>query len=222
MTGPKKLGGLIQDESASGRTVFIEPSEVVEISNEIRELEHAERREIVQILVQFTDDIRPYVPDLLSAQDFLSTIDFIRARALFAIRIGGVRPVVKDERQFDWKEAKHPLLFLAHQKEGKEVVPLSFHLSGINRMLVISGPNAGGKSVCLKTVGLLQYMLQCGLLVPCEPSSIFGIFAGIFIDIGDEQSIDNDLSTYSSHLLNMKFYLKNAALRPRFERTSQK
>jgi DNA mismatch repair protein MutS2 len=212
MAGNKrKLGGLIQDESASGRTVFIEPSEVVELSNEIRELEHAERREIIQILVHFTDDIRPYIPDLLSAQDFLSTIDYIRARALFAIRIGGVRPAVKDERGFDWKQARHPLLLLAHVKEGKDVVPLSFHLEGNHRILVISGPNAGGKSVCLKTVGLLQYMLQCGLLVPCESSSVFGIFAGIFIDIGDEQSIDNDLSTYSSHLLNMKYFLTHAA-----------
>ena len=213
MVGNKrKLGGLIQDESASGRTVFIEPTEVVELTNEIRELEHAERREIVQILVQFTEDIRPYIPDLLSAHEFLATIDYIRARALFAIRIGGVRPVVRNERLFDWKEARHPLLFLAHRKEGQEVVPLSFHLAGNNRILVISGPNAGGKSVCLKTVGLLQYMLQCGLLVPCDPASVFGIFEGIFIDIGDEQSIDNDLSTYSSHLLNMKFFLKHAAV----------
>jgi DNA mismatch repair protein MutS2 len=212
MAGNKrKLGGLIHDESASGKTVFIEPAEVVEISNEIRELEHAERREIIQILVRFTDDIRPYIPDLLSAHEFLSTIDFIRARALFSKRIGAVRPQVKQERLFDLKNAKHPLLFLAHQQEGKEVVPLSFQLSGKHRILVISGPNAGGKSVCLKTVGLLQYMLQCGLLVPCDPVSVFGIFAGIFIDIGDEQSIDNDLSTYSSHLLNMKYFLKHAA-----------
>lgn len=212
MAGNKrKLGGLIHDESASGKTVFIEPAEVVEVSNEIRELEHAERREIIQILVRFTDDIRPYIPDLLSAHEFLSTIDFIRARALFSKRIGAVRPQVKPERIFDLKNAKHPLLFLSHQQEGKEVVPLSFQLSGKHRILVISGPNAGGKSVCLKTVGLLQYMLQCGLLVPCDPASVFGIFAGIFIDIGDEQSIDNDLSTYSSHLLNMKYFLKHAA-----------
>ena len=212
MSGNKrKLGGMIHDESASGKTVFIEPAEVVELSNEIRELEYAERREIIHILLDFTADIRPYIPDLLSSQDFLSTIDFIRARALFATRLGAIRPQVKNEQQFDWREARHPLLYLAHKAEKKEIVPLSFHLSDKNRILLISGPNAGGKSVCLKTIGLLQYMLQCGMLVPCGDSSVFGLFAGIFIDIGDEQSIDNDLSTYSSHLLNMKYFLKHAA-----------
>lgn len=212
MAGNKrKLGGMIHDESASGRTVFIEPAEVVELSNEIRELEYAERREIIQILLDFTNDIRPYIPDLLSAQEFLSTIDFIRAKALFAIRIGAVDPLLRDEQVFDWKEARHPLLYLAHKSIKKEVVPLSFHLGGSNRILLISGPNAGGKSVCLKTVGLLQYMVQCGMLVPCREESVFGIFAGIFIDIGDEQSIDNDLSTYSSHLLNMKHFIRHAA-----------
>ncbi len=212
MSGNKrKLGGLVHDESATGRTVFIEPTEVVELSNEIRELEYAERREIIKILQDFTEDIRPYIPELLSSQDFLTTIDFIRARALFARRIEATRPQVKNEQMFDWKEARHPLLCLAHKLEQKEVVPLSFHLSDKNRILLISGPNAGGKSVCLKTVGLLQYMLQCGLLVPGHESSVFGIFAGIYIDIGDEQSIDNDLSTYSSHLLNMKYFLRHAA-----------
>lgn len=212
MAGNKrKLGGLIHDESATGRTVFIEPAEVVELSNEIRELEHAERREIIQILIQFTRDIRPYIPELTGAHAFLSTIDFIRARALFARRIGAVRPQIVEEQLFDWKEAKHPLLYLAHQAEGREVVPLTFRLSDKERILVISGPNAGGKSVCLQTIGLLQYMLQCGLLVPCQETSRFGIFRGIFIDIGDEQSIENDLSTYSSHLMNMKHFLKHAA-----------
>ncbi len=212
MSGNKrKLRGMIHDESATGKTVFIEPAEVVELSNEIRELEYAERREIIRILLDFTADIRAYIPDLLSSQDFLSTIDFIRARALFAARLEAIRPQLKDEQLFDWREARHPLLYLAHKAENKEVVPLSFHLSDQNRILLISGPNAGGKSVCLKTIGLLQYMLQCGMLVPCEESSVFGIFAGIFIDIGDEQSIDNDLSTYSSHLLNMKYFLRHAA-----------
>jgi len=212
MSGNKrKLGGMIHDESATGKTVFIEPAEVVELSNEIRELEYAERREIIQILLEFAADIRPYIPDLLSSQDFLTTVDFIRARAIFATRLGAIRPQVKDEQLFDWKEARHPLLYLAHKAEKKEVVPLSFHLSDKNRILLISGPNAGGKSVCLKTIGLLQYMLQCGMLVPCADTSVFGVFAGIFIDIGDEQSIDNDLSTYSSHLLNMKYFLKHAA-----------
>lgn len=212
MSGNKrKLGGLIHDESASGRTVFIEPAEVVELSNEIRELEHAERREIIRILQEFTDDIRPYIPDVLASLEFLATIDFIRARALFARRIEAQRPQLKQEQIFDWKEARHPLLYLSHKAEQKEVVPLSFHLPAGDRILVISGPNAGGKSVCLKTIGLLQYMVQCGLLVPAQDTSVFGIFAGIFIDIGDEQSIDNDLSTYSSHLLNMKYFLKHAA-----------
>jgi DNA mismatch repair protein MutS2 len=212
MAGSKrKLGGLIHDESATGKTVFIEPAEVVELSNEIKELEYAERREIIQILMDFTNDIRPYIPDLLSSQEFLSTIDFIRAKALFAIRIEAIRPQVKDEQVFDWREAKHPLLYLAHKVEQKKVVPLSFHLDENIRILVISGPNAGGKSVCLKTIGLLQYMLQCGVLVPCKEESVFGLFAGMFIDIGDEQSIDNDLSTYSSHLLNMKYFIKHSA-----------
>jgi DNA mismatch repair protein MutS2 len=211
MAGNKrKLGGLIHDESATGKTVFIEPAEVVELTNEIRELEYAERREIIHILLEFTSDIRPYIPELLASHDFLTTIDFIRARAIFAGRLGAIRPQLKNDQLFDWKEARHPLLYLAHKAEKREVVPLSFELSGQNRILLISGPNAGGKSVCLKTVGLLQYMLQCGMLVPCHDSSVFGIFAGIFIDIGDEQSIDNDLSTYSSHLINMKFFLKNA------------
>ncbi|MCK5135875.1 MAG: Smr/MutS family protein [Bacteroidales bacterium] len=213
MAGSKrKMNGLIHDESATGKTVFIEPAEVVELSNEIRELEYAERREIVHILLEFTDDLRPYILDLLSSQEFLSIIDFLRAKALFAIRIGASRPQLKNEQVFDWRDAKHPLLYLAHKTEQKEVVPLSFHLAGQNRILLISGPNAGGKSVCLKTIGLLQYMLQCGLLVPCGEESVFGIFAGIFIDIGDEQSIDNDLSTYSSHLLNMKYFIKHAAV----------
>jgi DNA mismatch repair protein MutS2 len=212
MAGNKrKLGGLVHDESASGRTVFIEPAEVVELSNEIRELAYAERREIIQILIELTGDLRPYLPDLVASQEFLSTIDFIRAKALFALRIKANKPVIREGQLFDWREARHPLLTLAHQAEMKPVVPLTFHLSGKNRILLISGPNAGGKSVCLKTVGLLQYMLQCGLLVPCSDESVFGIFAGIFIDIGDEQSIDTDLSTYSSHLLNMKYFLKHAA-----------
>jgi len=212
MAGNKrKLGGMVHDESATGKTVFIEPAEVVGLANEIRELEYAERREIIQILLEFTADIRPYIPELLNSQEFLTTIDFIRAKALFATRLGAIRPQVKNEQLFDWREARHPLLYMAYQAEKKEVVPLSFHLSDKNRILLISGPNAGGKSVCLKTIGLLQYMLQCGLLVPCSESSVFGLFAGIFIDIGDEQSIDNDLSTYSSHLLNMKYFLKHAA-----------
>ncbi|MFZ5941758.1 MAG: endonuclease MutS2 [Bacteroidota bacterium] len=207
----RKISGLVHDESATGRTAFIEPAEVVELGNELRELEYAERREIIQILLQFTADIRPYLPDLETAQHFLAMIDFTRAKALFARRIGAIRPQVDAGPGFDWVQAVHPLLLLAHRVENKEVVPLNLFLSGKNRILVISGPNAGGKSVCLKTVGLLQYMLQCGLLVPVSEQSKFGLFGGIFIDIGDEQSIDNDLSTYSSHLLNMKHFVKNAS-----------
>ncbi len=207
----RKIGGLIHDESATGRTAFIEPAEVVELGNEIRELEYAERREIIRILLEFTSDIRPYLPDLESAHHFLSIIDFTRAKALFARRIGGIRPQIEAQPGFDWVNAYHPLLLLAHQAEKKEVVPLNLFLSGKNRILVISGPNAGGKSVCLKTVGLLQYMLQCGMPVPVNEQSKFGIFGGIFIDIGDEQSIESDLSTYSSHLLNMKYFVRNAS-----------
>jgi len=207
----RKVGGLVQDESATGKTVFIEPAEVVELGNEIRELEYAERREIIHILIRFTTDIRPYIPELLESHSFLAAIDFIRAKALFASNIGAIQPEIQSEPGFDWQTAYHPLLLLAYRAENREVVPLTFHLAGNNRILVISGPNAGGKSVCLKTVGLLQYMLQCGVPVPCGEQSKFGIFNGIFIDIGDEQSIDNDLSTYSSHLLNMKFFVKHAA-----------
>ena len=212
MAGNKrKLGGLVHDESATGKTVFIEPSEVVELSNQIREMDYAERREIIKVLIELTADLRPYIPDLQGTQDFLATIDFIRARALFSKRISALKPKLEKKQLFNWKDARHPLLYLAHKAEQKEVVPLSFHLGEKNHILLISGPNAGGKSVCLKTVGLLQYMLQCGLPVPCHEESIFGVFAGIFIDIGDEQSIDNDLSTYSSHLLNMKHFLRHAA-----------
>lgn len=207
----RSIGGLIHDESTSGKTVFIEPAEVVELSNEIRELEYAERREIIRILTEFTNDIRPYLEDLTAMHGFLAEIDSIRARALFAIRIHAIRPKITDNPAIEWNDAIHPLLFLAFQKSGREVVPLNMLLNDEGRILLISGPNAGGKSVCLQTVGLLQYMLQCGMLVPVGEESRFGIFAEIFIDIGDEQSIDNDLSTYSSHLVNMKYFLKHAA-----------
>ncbi|MEX0980970.1 MAG: Smr/MutS family protein [Bacteroidales bacterium] len=207
----RSLGGLVHDESTTGKTVFIEPAEVVELTNEIRELEYAERREIIRILTGFTNDIRPYIPELEGMHHFLAEIDSIRARALFAIRINAIRPHLVDHPHLEWIRAVHPLLYIALQQADREVVPLSVELSEEGRILLISGPNAGGKSVCLQTVGLLQYMLQCGLLVPVEAESRFGVFSGIFIDIGDEQSIDNDLSTYSSHLVNMKYFLKNAA-----------
>jgi DNA mismatch repair protein MutS2 len=203
----------VHDESATGRTAYVEPAEVVELNNEIKELEIAEIREIVKILISFTDAIRPYIEDLLATYDFLGTIDFIRAKALFSLKINAGMPALIDAAGFRWKHAVHPLLFLHHKKENKEVVPLDIFLDEKSRILLISGPNAGGKSVCLKTVGLVQYMLQCGLLVPLVESSEAGIFRDILIDIGDEQSIENDLSTYSSHLLNMKNFLRNASPR---------
>ena len=204
------IKGFIHDESASGRTSFIEPVEIVESNNEIRELEYAERREIIRILTEFATVIRPYLDDLLLSYDFLGTIDFLRAKALFAVKIEAVKPAFFSTRSFRWQRAVHPLLFLTHQKEDKEVIPLDITLDEYNRILLISGPNAGGKSVCLKTVGMLQYMLQCGMLVPLSENSEMGLFNRIFIDIGDEQSLENDLSTYSSHLMNMKFFLKNS------------
>lgn len=205
----RKIKGIVHDESASGKTVFIEPEVVVEANNRIRELEGEEKREIIRILTGFTDVIRPLTTDILQSYEFLADIDFIRAKALFALEIGGIRPVVENKQQVDWARAVHPLLYLSLKKQHKEVVPLDITLTDEKRLLIISGPNAGGKSVCLKTVVLLQYMLQCGLLVPMHESSRVGIFENLFIDIGDEQSIENDLSTYSSHLTHMKFFVKN-------------
>jgi DNA mismatch repair protein MutS2 len=206
----RRLGGMMHDESATGKTAFIEPAIVVELNNQVREFLMAEVREIKKILLAFADRLRPEIEALLSSYDFLAEMDFLRAKARFAQRIHAILPVLHDEQKFDWKNAIHPLLFLAHSVEGKPVVPLNIHLTDEHRILVISGPNAGGKSVCLKTVGLLQYMLQNGMLVPMSENSEAGIFKSIFIDIGDEQSIDNDLSTYSGHLQNMKYFVKHA------------
>jgi DNA mismatch repair protein MutS2 len=200
----RKVKGIVHDESASGKTVFIEPSEVVEANNRIRELEAEERREIIRVLTEFTAYLRPFLPDLLVSYDFLATIDFIQAKASLATLIGGIKPSLENRPLIDWVQATHPLLDLSLKKQGRKIVPLDITLEKPNRILVISGPNAGGKSVCLKTVGLLQYMVQCGLLIPLKENSRVGLFRDIFIDIGDEQSIENDLSTYSSHLLNMK------------------
>lgn len=205
----RKIKGIVHDESASGKTVFIEPSEVVEANNRIRELEADERREIIKILTDFTNYLRPFLPGLLESYEFLAKIDFIQAKAAFATLIGGIKPSIDNTPQIDWVEAVHPLLYLSLKKQNRKIVPLDIILEGDNRLLVISGPNAGGKSVCLKTVGLLQYMVQCGLLIPLKENSRVGVFNDIFIDIGDEQSIENDLSTYSSHLLNMKFFEKH-------------
>lgn len=210
VSNKRRIHGIIHDESATGKTVFIEPSEVVEINNEIKELELAEKREITRILVEFTNSIRSYLPDLENSYEFLGTIDLIRAKAKFAIQIDANKPNLTSQPDLQWKNAKHPLLVLSFQEQNKKVVPLNISLEKEKRILIISGPNAGGKSVCLKTVGLVQYMLQCGLLVPAEQDSVFGLFFHVFIDIGDEQSIENDLSTYSSHLINMRNVLKNA------------
>ncbi|MDR0541590.1 MAG: endonuclease MutS2 [Dysgonamonadaceae bacterium] len=206
----RKLKGIVHDESATGKTVFIEPAEVVEANNKIRELESEEKREIVRILRAFTDQIRPEIPEILHSYLFLAEIDFIRAKALFALEIDAILPVVENRQQIDWIRAIHPLLYLSHKKQNRPVIPLDMELTEKQRILVISGPNAGGKSVLLKTLGLLQYMLQSGLLIPLSEHSKTGIFKDIFLDIGDEQSIENDLSTYSSHLTNMKFMVKNA------------
>ena len=205
----RKIKGIVHDESASGKTVFIEPEVVVEANNRVRELEGDERREIMKILTDFTNIVRPMVPDILQSYEFMADIDFIRAKALFAGQVKGIKPAVENVQQIDWARAIHPLLYLSLQKQNKQVIPLDITLDEKKRLLIISGPNAGGKSVCLKTVGLLQYMLQCGLLIPLHESSRTGIFASIFIDIGDEQSIENDLSTYSSHLTNMKYFVRN-------------
>ena len=206
----RKIRGIVHDESASGKTVFIEPEEVVEANNRIRELEADERREVTRILIAFTDSIRPEIPSILESYGFMAKIDFIRAKARLTIDFDACKPILERKTVVDWVQAVHPLLKLSLERHDKKVVPLDIDLDSKNSILLISGPNAGGKSVCLKTVGLLQYMLQCGIPVPMRPNSHAGIFKSIFIDIGDEQSIDDDLSTYSSHLLNMKNMLRNA------------
>ena len=206
----RKIRGIVHDESASGKTVFIEPEEVVEANNRIRELEADEKREVTRILIAFTDSIRPEIPSILESYAFMAQIDFIRAKARLTIDFDGCKPILEHKPMVDWVQAVHPLLKQSLAKHDKSVVPLDIDLDSKNSILLISGPNAGGKSVCLKTVGLLQYMLQCGIPVPMRPNSHAGIFKSIFIDIGDEQSIDDDLSTYSSHLLNMKNMIKYA------------
>lgn len=205
----RKLKGFIQDESATGQTVFMEPVEMLDANNEIRDLEHAQRREVVKILIGLTALVRENLSSLRISFDFHAIIDFIRAKAKLANELQASLPLMENKPIVDWHSARHPLLFLSY-KGKREVVPLSLHLSSLSKMILISGPNAGGKSVCLKTIGLLQYMVQCGLLIPVADHSRVGIFKAIFLDIGDQQSIENDLSTYSSHLSNMKFFLENA------------
>ena len=204
----RRIPGIVHDESATGKTVFIEPTAVVEVNNRIRELENEERREIIRILTEFTNFVRPYYDDILNSCLLVAKIDAIRAKALFSIDIKAIKPYLYSDCRIDWYEARHPLLEKSLTRQGKKIQPLNIRLNKKQRILLISGPNAGGKSVCLKTAGLLQYMLQCGLPIPIHERSNAGIFQRIFIDIGDEQSIENDLSTYSSHLINMKNCIK--------------
>lgn len=207
----RKIGGIVHDESATGKTVYVEPQQVVEANNHIRELEGAERRERLRILQDLTARLRPAVPIILQSEQMLAHIDFVRAKAQLAQTLHAIRPTLQPTPVIDWQQARHPVLFLKFMQQGKTVVPLTLRLQAEeNRLLVISGPNAGGKSVCLKTVALLQYMLQCGLLVPLEESSRMGIFEQLMIDVGDAQSIEDDLSTYSGHLKNMKAFVRYA------------
>lgn len=204
----RKIKGIVHDESATGKTIFIEPAEIVEANNRIRELEADIRREIIRILTEITDKIRPSLGDLFALYKIIGIFDFIRAKASFAQEINATLPHVSETQEIEWYNAIHPILFVTLKKLNKEVVPLTIKLDKENHILLISGPNAGGKSVCLKTVGIVQYMLQCGILPPVYSNSHFGIFENLFIDIGDEQSIENELSTYSSHLSNMKFFMQ--------------
>lgn len=212
----RRLSGFVIDESSSGQTLYIEPSEVVELNNEIKKLEFEEKREIIVILQNFTDFLQAFIPSLLSAYEFLARVDFIRAKAKYAYKIRAGKPVMNNYPLISWFEARHPLLEETLKKNGKNIIPLRIELNKQKHILIISGPNAGGKSICLKTVGLLQYMLQCGLLAPMKQTSECGLFQDIFIDIGDEQSIENDLSTYSSHLLAMKRLCEKAGERSLF------
>ncbi len=207
----RKLSGFIHDESATGKTVYIEPIEVVQINNELRELQYDERREIVRILTAFTESIRPEADQLATASDYLSDIDMLCAKALWAIENECVMPILSDEGRLELRTARHPLLAQTLKSHSKEIVPLDLTIDREKHILVISGPNAGGKSVCLKTTGIVQYMFQCGFLIPASENSELPIFESIYIDIGDEQSIENDLSTYSSHLYNMKSMLAGAS-----------
>ena len=204
----RRVNGIVHDESATGKTSYIEPTEIIETNNEIRELQLEEKREITRILRKFADDIRPYIEDLIPAYDFLAFVDYTKAKALFGIEMDAISPVFTSAPEMLWYEARHPLLYLSFKNTDKTLIPLRIEINEEQRIILISGPNAGGKSVCLQTAGLLQYMFQCGLPVPVSEASRFGIFKKILIDIGDEQSLENDLSTYSSHLINMKNFVR--------------
>ncbi len=208
----RKLKGFIHDESASGQTVYMEPEEVFTLNNRVRDLEFERRREIVKILTALTNELRPYTPLLLSYHSLLTKLDFVRAKALFAIDVEGEMPQVVNEAKLKLFNARHPLLFLNFKKEQKTVVPLNVQIDEGTRIIVVSGPNAGGKSVCMKTVGLLQMMVQAGLLIPAAEASVVGVFKQLFVDIGDDQSIESDLSTYSAHLSKMKNFVERPAI----------
>lgn len=208
-TNKRKIKGVVRDSSGSGKTFFIEPEAVVEASNRLRELQNDERKEIARILIEFTNLIRPEATDILKSYDFLGTIDFIQAKASFAIRIKAIKPVFENRQNMEWNNAVHPLLDIALRQHKKQAHPLGIYLTKQDRILIVSGVNAGGKSLCLKTVALLQYMLQCGLLIPVQDGSKAGVFNRIFMDIGDGQSMENSLSTYTSHLTNMKFFVEH-------------
>ncbi|MHA6248060.1 endonuclease MutS2 [Pontibacter sp. CAU 1760] len=204
----RRVKGLIHDESSTGQTVYIEPESIFGLNNDIKDLSNAYHRELIRILVGLTNTLRNHIPELRKAYQYLGLLDFIRAKAAFARRIeANIPQQLHKYPHIKWLQVMHPLLFLAHRQLGKPTVPMDLELTQEQRILLISGPNAGGKSVSLKTVGLVQYMLQCGMLIPAADNSEAGIFHDIFIDIGDEQSIENDLSTYSSHLTNMKKFV---------------
>jgi DNA mismatch repair protein MutS2 len=205
----RRISGIVHDESASGKTIFIEPAEIVEANNRVRELQMEERREIIRILTLLADDIRPEIDNILASLDIVGEFDFIHAKAQFARQIEAHMPALEAKPEIEWYHATHPILLLSLRRQGKEIVPLDITLTIDNRLLIISGPNAGGKSVCLKTVGIVQYMTQCGMLPPVYENSHMGIFEDIFVDIGDDQSMEDDLSTYSSHLRNMKYFLQH-------------
>ena len=208
-TNKRKIKGVVRDSSGSGKTFFIEPEAVVEASNRLRELQNDERKEIARILIEFTNLIRPEADEILNSYDFLGTIDFIQAKASFSIRIKATKPVLENRQNIEWTNAIHPLLDIALRQQKKHAHPLDIFLTEKDRILIVSGVNAGGKSLCLKTVALLQYMLQCGLLIPVDEGSKAGVFQNIFMDIGDGQSMENSLSTYTSHLTNMKFFVEH-------------
>jgi len=216
VTHKRRIKGLIHDESATGRTAFVEPLELVEMNNELRELELAEQREIVRILVELTNQLRPYFPEMENWNQVIAGFDLSRAKAKISLKWEGTRVLLREDPMIGWEQSRHPLLDLAFRLEKKKVVPQNIILDSKNRILLISGPNAGGKSVCLKATGLIQYLIQCGFLVPVKEGSASGIFDQFLLDIGDEQSIENDLSTYSSHLHHMKFFLKKAGARTLF------